>query len=101
MTITGQANIQTARETQNIILEAAVTAGIDESAPMKLEILEKAITQGKYETNVDARVVMTDLEKTQSSIEWRTYRERNAQLTKHRGQGFSFILGQCTQFLKY
>ena len=32
--------------------------------------------------------------------EWRTYRERNAQLTNHRGQGFSLILGQSTQFLQ-
>ena len=43
---------------------------------------------------------MTNSEKTQSSNEWRTYRERNAQLTKHRGQGFSLILGQCTQFIQ-
>ena len=43
---------------------------------------------------------MTDSEKTQSSNEWRTYRERNAQLTKHRGQGFLLILGQCTQLLQ-
>ena len=33
---TGQTNIQTEMKTQNIILEAAVTAGIDDAAPMKL-----------------------------------------------------------------
>ena len=33
---TGQANIQTARETKKIILDASVTAGIDEASPMKL-----------------------------------------------------------------
>ena len=44
---TGQANIQTARETQKIILEAAVTADIDDAAPMKLAILEIAIAQGE------------------------------------------------------
>ena len=43
---------------------------------------------------------MTDLEKTQSSNEWRTYRDRNAQLKNHRGQGFPLILGQCTQLLQ-
>ena len=43
---TGQANIQTARETQMIILEAVVTAGIDDAAPTKLEIFENDITQG-------------------------------------------------------
>ena len=40
---TGQANIHTARETQNIILETAVTASIDDAAPMKLVILENVI----------------------------------------------------------
>ena len=43
---------------------------------------------------------MTDSEKTQSRNEWRIYRERNAQLTKHRGQGLSLIFGKCTQLLK-
>ena len=101
MSRTGQANIQTARETQKIILEAAFTAGIDCAAPKKLAIFENAIAQGEYEANVDVPIVMTDSEKTQSRNEWRTYRERNAQLTKHRGQGFSLILGQCTQLLQY
>ena len=43
---TGQSSIQTSRETQRIILEAAVTAGIDDTAPTKLEILENEIAQG-------------------------------------------------------
>ena len=61
----GQSNIQTARETQNIILEAAVTAGTDDVAPMKLVILENVIAQGEYEANVDVPIVITDSEKTQ------------------------------------
>ena len=97
---TGQANIHTARETQNIILEAAVTAGIDDAAPMKLAILENAIAQGEYKTNVEVPIVMTDSEKTQSSNERRTYRETNDQLIKHRGQGFLLIIAQCTQLLQ-
>ena len=97
---TCQVNTQTARETQKIILEAAVTAGIDDAAPTNLAILENAIAQGEYKTNVEVPIVMTDSEKTQSRNEWRTYRERNSQLTKHRGQGFSLFLGQCTQFLQ-
>ena len=97
---TGQANIQTARKTQKIILEAAVTAVIGDASPMKLDILENVIAQGEYEANVDVPIVMTDSEKTQSRNEWRTYIERNAQLIKHRGQGLSLILGQCTQFLQ-
>ena len=71
---TGQANIQTARETQKIILEAAVTAGIDDTAPMKLAILENVIAQCEYEANVDVPIVMTDLDNTQSSNEWLTYK---------------------------
>ena len=97
---TGQSNIQTSRETQRIILEAAVTAGIDNAASMKLVMLENEIAQGEYEANVDFPIVMIDLEKTQSINEWRIYRERNSQLKKHIGQGSLFILGQCTQLLQ-
>ena len=97
---TGQVNIQTSRETQKIILEAAVTAGIDDAAPTKLAILGKAIAQGEYEANLDIPIVMTDSYKTQYRNEWRTYREINDQLKKHIGQGSLFILGQCTQFLQ-
>ena len=57
---TGQANIQTARETQKIILDAAVTAGIDDAAPTKLAILENAIAQGEYEANVEVPILMND-----------------------------------------
>ena len=46
---TCQANIQAARVTQRTILEAAVTTGIDDAAPMKLAILENEIAQGDYE----------------------------------------------------
>ena len=49
---TGQSNIQTASENQSTILEAAVTASIDDAAPMKLAILDNDISQGDYEANV-------------------------------------------------
>ena len=49
---TGQANIQTARETQKINLEAVVTADIDDAAPMKLAILKNVIAQGEYKANL-------------------------------------------------
>ena len=88
MIITGQSNIQNASETQKIILEAEVTAGIDDAASMKLAILENNISQGDYEANVDVPIVMTDSENDHSSNEWCTYRERNFQLIKYRGQGF-------------
>ena len=62
----------------------AVTAPIDDTAPMKLAIFKNEIAQGDYEQNTDAPIIMTDLEKSRSNNNWRTYRERNAQLTKHR-----------------
>ena len=96
MTRKFQAKIQTARATQKTIMEASVTVGIDGAAHRKLAILENEIAQGDYEANVDVDIIMTEWEKTQSSNEWRTYREINSQLTKHRGQGFSLILGKCT-----
>ena len=46
---------------------------------------------------MDVTIFMNDSEKNQSSNEWSTYRERNDQLTKHRGHGFSFIFGKFTQ----
>ena len=67
---------------------------------MKLAVLDNEIAQGDYKVNVDVPIIMTDSENTHSRNEWRTYRERNYQLTKHRGQGFSLILGQCTQLLQ-
>ena len=94
---TRQSNIQTYRSTKRTILKAAVTVGIDNADPMKLAILKNAIAKSDYEANVDVPIIMTDLEKTQSSNEWRTYRERNVQLTKHRGKVFLLILRQCTQ----
>ena len=62
--ITVQSNIQTARETQKIILGAAVTTDIYDASPMKLAILENAIAQGRYEENVDVPIVMTDSDNT-------------------------------------
>ena len=97
---TGQANIQRARQAQLFILRAAVATATDPEAPMKLAILENEIAQGDFEQNEDVPIEMTDSEKTHHSNEWRTYRERNAQLLKHRGQSFSLILGQCTQMLQ-
>ena len=67
---------------------------------MKLAILENEIALGELEAKEDVPIELTDSEKTQHSNEWRTYRERNANLLKHRGQAFSLILGQCTQMLQ-
>ena len=72
----------------------------DPEAPVKLAILENEIAQGAFEAGEEIPIELTDSEKTQYSNEWRTYRERNASLIKHRGQAFSLILGQCTQLLQ-
>jgi len=97
---TGQANLQQARLAQQTILEAAVTAATDPEAPMKLAILNNAIAEGDFQQNVEVPIDMSDSEKTQYNNDWRSYRERSTQLTKHRGQAFSLILGQCTQLLQ-
>jgi hypothetical protein len=63
-------------------------------------ILDNEIAEGDYKQNNEAPIEMLDSEKMQYRNDWRTYRERNAILTKHRGQAFSLILGQCTQLLQ-
>jgi hypothetical protein len=95
----GQDNLQLARLEEQLLLEEEVLAG-DRSARMKLAILNNAIAEGDFQLTVDVPIEMTDSEKTQHSNKWQTYRERNAQLLKHRGQAFSLLLGQCTQLLQ-
>jgi hypothetical protein len=97
---TGQTNIQRAHQAQDTILKASVLARIDMDAPMKLAILQKEIAQGKFATNIEVPVELTDSEKIQFSNDWRTFRERNTILIKHRGQAFSLIQGQCNQLLQ-
>jgi hypothetical protein len=96
----GQLNIQQARQAQETILKAAVQEGTDMDAPMRLALLQNEIAQGEFAASIEVPVVLTDSEKTQFSNDWRTFRERNTNLTKHRGQAFSFIQGQCTQLLQ-
>jgi hypothetical protein len=96
----GQANIQTACRAQANILQQAVDAGTDIEAPMKLAVLQNEIALGQYEMNQEVPIKLTDSEKTQYNNAWRTYRERNSNLEKHRGQAFSLVLGQCTQLLQ-
>jgi hypothetical protein len=96
----GHINIQRARKAQETILDAAVLAGLDMEAPMKLALLQNEIAQGEFSANIEFPIVLNDSQKTQFSNEWRTYRERNDNLIKHRGQAFSLIQGQCTQLLQ-
>jgi hypothetical protein len=77
--------LQQARKAQKVILQAAVTQGNDPEAPLKLAILQNAIAEGDFEQKVEVPIELTDSEKTQHNNEWRTYRERNALLSKNRG----------------
>jgi hypothetical protein len=97
---TGQLNIQRARQAQETILKASVLAGIDMDTPMELAIIQNEIDQGKLAANIEVPVKLNNSEKTQFSNYWCTFRERNANLIKHRGQAFSLIQGQCTQLLQ-
>jgi hypothetical protein len=96
----GQLNIQQARQAQETILKAALQAGTDMDAPMRLTILQNVIVQGEFAASIEVPVVLTDSEKTQFSNDWRTFRECNTNLIRHRSQDFSLILGQCTQLLQ-
>jgi hypothetical protein len=96
----GQLNIQKARQAQETILKATVQAGTDMDAPMKLAILQNEIAQSEFAASIEVPVVLTDSKQTQFSNDWRTFRERNTNLIKHRGQDFSLIQGECTQFLQ-
>jgi hypothetical protein len=95
-----QLNIQQAHESQETILKASVQAGTDMDSPMKLAALQHEIAQGEFAASIEVPVGLTDSGKTQFSNDWRTFRERNTNLIKHRGQAFSLIQGQCTQLLQ-
>ncbi len=98
MVWTREENLQIARLSKQVILEAS--AGADPDAPIQLAILDNEIAEGNYKQNNEVPIEMSDSEKTQYSTDWRTYQERNALLMIHRGQAFSLILGQCTQLLQ-
>jgi hypothetical protein len=96
----GQLNIQRTGQAQETIRKAAVLAGIDLDSPMKLSILQNEISQGKLATDIEVPVELNDSEQTQFSNDWCTFRERNANLIKHRGQAFSLTQSQCNQLLQ-
>ena len=96
----GQQNIQAARRVGEAMLQLAVDEGLEARAPMELATLQNEIAAGELELSEPVPVQLTDSEKTQNNNDWRTFRERNASLAKHRGQTYSLILGQCSQLLK-
>jgi hypothetical protein len=79
----GQMNIQRARKAQETIQETAVQEGLDMKAPMKLALLQNDISQGEFSANIEVPILLNDSQKTHFSNEWRTYRERNANLINH------------------
>ena len=95
-----QENLQRVREKRVPVLEAAVKDGKDEEAEMKLALLQNEIAQAAYDMTLDIPIELTDEEKTQHSIAWRTYRERKNNLEKDRGKVFSLLHGQCMQLLE-
>jgi hypothetical protein len=97
---TGQLNIQRARQSQETIFRSSVLADIDLYTPITLSILQNEIDQGELAANIEIPVELNDCEKTQFSNDWCTFRERSANLIKHRGQAFLLIQGQCTELLQ-
>jgi hypothetical protein len=56
----GQMNIQRARKAQETIPEAAVQAGLNMEASMKLALLQNEIAQGEFSANVEVPIVLND-----------------------------------------
>jgi hypothetical protein len=68
MVQTREDNLQWARLSKQVILEAAAALGADPDAPMKLAILDNEIAEGNYKQNNEIPIKMSDSEKTQYSI---------------------------------
>jgi hypothetical protein len=101
MVRSAQRNMKAARESQLSILEAKVaTDASDLQAIMDVVVLKNQLASDAYDALIEVPIDLTDTEKTHYSNEWRTFRDRNAALLKHRGQAYSLLLGQCTQLLQ-
>jgi hypothetical protein len=86
----GQARLQQARRAQALILEQAITDATGPEANTKLALLINAIEDTGFQQYEEVPIVMTKMEETQFSNNWRSYRERNTnKLATHRGQAFS------------
>jgi hypothetical protein len=96
----GLTNLQVARRANVVLLEAQIIANPGPALSMALAVLQNEIADGEFQLNEEIPVLLTEQEKTQYGNEWRTFRERNSYLVKHRGQAYSLILGQCSQLLK-
>ena len=91
----GQANLRAARDLQRASLQTMMDSGnAPADTPFKLAVVENEIVQGGFDAMSPVPMVLTDAEKTANSNTWRSYRDRNTNLLKHRGQVYSLILGQ-------
>ena len=96
----GQANLRAARELQRTSLQTIMDTGNAlADRPFKLAVVENERAQGYFDAMSPVPMVLTGAKITATSNAWRSYRERNANLLKNRGQAYSLILGQCTQLL--
>jgi hypothetical protein len=66
----------------------------------ELAKLNNNISQGDFKAAQDVPVELTNQEQMDYSNECRNQSRRVATLETHRGQAYSFILGQCTQLLQ-
>ena len=60
-------------------------------AELQNEMTEELV---KHEEPLD--IVLSGDNKSEHEGKWKTYREKQSRLEKHRGQTFSMILGQCS-----
>jgi protein-disulfide isomerase-like protein with CxxC motif len=74
---TAQANLRRAHVAQQAALQAAVTAGNDPEAGIKLAVIDNEIAQADYEAQQAIPIEMDDAEKTAYNNEWRTRVVRN------------------------
>jgi hypothetical protein len=75
MVQTREENLQWARLSKRVIVEAAATLGADPDAPMQLAILDNKVAEGNYKQNNEVPIEMSDSEKTQYSNDWITYQK--------------------------
>ena len=70
----GQANIATARQAQEVTVQALI--GQPEGDPVQLAILQNQIAEALHEAGQPVPMQLADSEKTQSSNDWRTFVKR-------------------------
>ena len=85
----GQANLCAARELQRTSLQTMMdTRNAPADTPFKMAVVENEIAQGDFDAMSPVPMVLMDAKKMANSNAWRSYRDRNANLLKHRGQAY-------------